>query len=54
MKSFVREHGKTFALMFLFTLTATVLSGGSVLVLYLAFIVSMSVGLWWEIRRGAL
>jgi len=54
MKSFVREHGRTFVLMFAFTLAATVLTGGSMLVLYLAFVASLSVGLWWEIRRGAL
>ncbi|HEX7278539.1 MAG TPA: hypothetical protein VF255_02840 [Solirubrobacterales bacterium] len=54
MKSFVREHGKTFALVFAFTLVATVLTGGSMVVFYLASLASLSVGLWWEIRRGAL
>jgi hypothetical protein len=54
MKSFVLEHKPTFALVFGVSLPATLLSGGSMLVFYLAFIASLSVAFWWENRRGAL
>ena len=40
--------------MFVATLVITSLTGGSETVFYLVAIASLAVGLWWEVRRGAL
>lgn len=53
MKSFVRNQGPTIAAMAFATLLITALAGGSIAVFYLASIVCLAVGLWWENHRGA-
>ncbi|HVD39873.1 MAG TPA: hypothetical protein VNC16_02565 [Solirubrobacterales bacterium] len=40
--------------MLIATLAITSLAGGSETVFYLAALASMVIGLWWEVRRGAL
>jgi hypothetical protein len=54
MKSFVREQGPTVAAMVVATLAITALAGGSTDVLYPVSFAVLAIGLWWEVRRGAL
>jgi hypothetical protein len=54
MKSFVREHGRAIAVMVVVSYAASVLAGGSIVVLYVASITCLAIWLWREARRGKL
>jgi hypothetical protein len=54
MKAFVRDSWQTIIVAATATLVVTALAGGSEAVLYVAAIACSAIGLWWNIRRGAL
>jgi hypothetical protein len=54
MKAFVRDSWQMIAAVAVATLVVTALAGGSATVLYVAVIACSAMGLWWEMRRGAL
>jgi len=54
MKSFVRDIVPVVAVTVVVTLSITALAGGSETVFYLSALACLAVGLWREIRRGAL
>lgn len=54
MKSFVRQSWQTILMVTGATLIVTALAGGSVVVLYVTALAFSAMGLWREMRRGAL
>jgi hypothetical protein len=54
MKAFVRESWQMIAAVAVATLVVTALAGGSETVLYVTAVACSAIGLWWEMRRGAI
>jgi hypothetical protein len=54
MKVFVRSSWQTILVVTVATLVITALSGGSAVILSVTAIAFSAIGLWWEMRRGAL
>jgi hypothetical protein len=54
MKAFVRNSWQTIAVTAVATLVVTALAGGSETALCVTALACSAIGLWWEMRRGAL